>query len=246
MIVSSAITNTLGYRVAYSLPQDGIPKKVECTEINHNGKIEIEAMGNWNIVEATKALFDGTIGIEQFLEKYNMEIRSMEKGQNRNEVLSLVGVYFQYGKNLAENGYCKDSLSYIDDALSVLGKGINLISKEDYKEIYEAILNLKSTILLRLERYMGALKYLKELKQQYPTKDEYNIHYHNCYQAMINKSTSPLYVFIILYWAVYVIDHWLLNTDFLPSWTFNMCWHMWLVLIVIQFGWTWIVNVTDK
>ena len=78
------------------------------------------------------------------------------------------------------------------------------------------------------------------LKTTFPEKDEFRIDYDNCFHALLNKSINPLYLLVMLFWAIYGIDHWLLDTNFLPSWTFNIGWCFWIVLVVIQFGFPWI------
>ena len=101
-------------------------------------------------------------------------------------------------------------------------------------------------VLARLERYNEALACLKELKVLCPAKDEYRLHYDNCYQAMINKKVYPCYVIVAVVWAICLIDGMLLDTDYIPGWVSDIGWYVWIILIVMQFVLPWVKRKLDK
>ena len=148
-------------------------------------------MSTKNIVELVRPMLEGQISIKQLWDEYGTEIRAVEKGSSYDEVMSLTCAYHRYGIFLAEKGYFNDLLIYFNDALTILTKGNNFVLREQFDEFQESILNYKANVLAKLERYNEALACLKELKVLCPAKDEYRLHYDNCYQAMINKKIYP-------------------------------------------------------
>lgn len=197
-------------------------------------------VNNKNLIGIVNSLLEGQVSIEQVWNDYGTYIRSINNCNTYDEVMSLTCVYYRYGVYLANEGYYQKSLSYLEKSLTVLTDGIHLVSKETYNNFYAEVLKYKSTVLYRLGKYRKSLECLKILKTTFPEKDEFRIDYDNCFHALLNKSINPLYLLVMLFWAIYGIDHWLLDTNFLPSWTFNIGWYFWIVLVVIQFGFPWI------
>lgn len=203
-------------------------------------------MSTKNIVELVRPMLEGQISIKQLWDEYGTEIRAVEKGSSYDEVMSLTCAYHRYGIFLAEKGYFNDSLIYFDDALTILTKGNNFVLREQFDEFQESILNYKANVLAKLERYNEALACLKELKVLCPAKDEYRLHYDNCYQAMINKKIYPCYVIVAVVWAICLIDGMLLDTDYIPGWVSDIGWYVWIILIVMQFVLPWVKRKLDK
>lgn len=200
-------------------------------------------VGNKNIVEIVNGLLEGHISIEQVWADYETDIRSVNSCNTYDEVMSLMCLYYRYGTYLANKGYYKDALPYLEKSLSVLISGMHLVPKETYNDFLEEILRYKSTVLYKLEKYKETLECLKILKKHFPERDEFKIDYDRCFQILLNKYINPFYLLIVLFWGIYSIDCWLLNTDILPRWTFDIGWYLWIILVVIQFVLPWIKKI---
>lgn len=203
-------------------------------------------MSSKNILEMVEPMLDGRISVKQLWDEYGAEIRSVEKGNSYDEVMSLTCAYHRYGIYLADKGYYKESLMYFDNAQAFLQKGHNFVPREQYEEFIEAILNYKANVLAKLENYKESLECFKMLKELCPAKDEYKINYDNCYQVMIHKMVYPCYAIVAILWAICAIDSWLLDTNYLPGWLVDLGWYLWIILIVIQFVLPWVKRKMNK
>lgn len=199
-----------------------------------------------NITEIVKPFLERKVGIEQIWREHEDEIRAIDEGKNADEVWALSIIYYNYGTYLDENGYKTESLKYIDEAIQLFVKGKHFITPKEYDDTIEKMLQTKAFVLVNLEKLKEALAYFKMLKERFPFKDTYRIHYHNCFQAMINKWVNPIYVVLAICMAVYAFVNWVLKPSFFPGWLFDICWYSWIVLLVAQFVVPWVVKVLDK
>ncbi len=203
-------------------------------------------MGTMNITEIVKPFLERKVGVEQVWREHGDEIRAIDEGKNADEVWALSIIYYNYGTYLENNGYKTESLKYIDGAIEFFVKGKHFITPNEYDDTIENMLQTKAFVLVSLEKFKEALAYFKILKERFPSKDTYRIHYHNCFQAMINKWINPIYVVIAICMAIYALVNWVINMSFFPGWLFDFYWYLWIVLLIVQFVVPWVVKVTDN
>lgn len=52
---------------------------------------------------------------------------------------------------------------------------------------------------------------------------------------MVSKAIAPIYVIIIIIWAILALQKWVLHVTILPSVLWEIGFWIWMVLLVIQF-----------
>lgn len=198
------------------------------------------------IVIIAQSVLDGTIGIEQVWQTYGNLIRSTKEVHGHEEAMALVGLYLRQGQHLAEEGYLKDAMPYMDDALNTLELVKEQMSRREYEDAFEAIVSRRAQVTMHLDRYIESLKDVRLLRQMFPRKDEYRMAYISGISNIIAKYTNPVYIALAVLFLVKMLEVYLFDTHVIPGWLVDVGWGLWIVMLIVQFGLPWILKKTMK
>lgn len=194
------------------------------------------------IVIIAKSVMDSTVSIKQAWQTYGNLIRGAKDVQSDEEAMALIVLYLRQGVDLADNGYWKNSMSYLTDAYSTLEKVKDFLSESQYNNAFEAIIQRRAQVEMHLDNYVDAMKDIKMLKEKFPGKDEYQQVYIQGIGTVIAKYTNPVYFFIGVLFLVWLADMYIFQANIIPHWLVNAAWTVWLIMIVAQFGLPWIIR----
>lgn len=194
------------------------------------------------IVILAQSVLDGTIGIEQVWQAYGNMIRGTKEVHGAEEAMALVGLYLRQGQYLSEEGYLKDGLPYMDDALGVLESVKSEMSQHQYEDAFEAIVSRRAQVTMHLDKHLDSLKDVKLLRQMFPRKDEYRLAYISGISTIVAKYTNPVYIVIALLFVAKMLEVYLFDSQVIPSWLVDAGWGIWIVMLIVQFGLPWILK----
>ena len=194
------------------------------------------------IVILAQSVLDGTIGIEQVWQTYGDMIRGTKEVHGADEAMALVCLYLRQGQHLSEEGYLKDGLPYMDDALGVLESVKSEMSQHQYEDAFEAIVSRRAQITMHLDNHLESLKDVKLLRQMFPRKDEYRLAYISGISTIIAKYTNPVYIVIALLFFAKMLEVYLFDSHVIPGWLVDVGWGIWIVMLIVQFGLPWVLK----
>lgn len=198
------------------------------------------------IVVLIESVMDGTIGIEKVWQTYGNQIRGITNVQTEREALSLIGLYFRYGAFLEKEGYLKEAKSYYEESLIILRREKRAISEMQFDKSKETIMYSLAIIHKELDDYWGGLKYIRQLRESNPRKDEYRLAYIGCLGSVIAKYTNPIFIIICILFLLKMGEIYITHTHFIPGWLIDAGWILWIVLLIVQFGLPWVLKKTMK
>ncbi len=187
------------------------------------------------LVIIMQSVMSGEVGIDLVWQQYRKELEEPTVATTYDEMMSLIAIHYQYATYLYNEGYTADALVYDNRALDILRQFEGKLEPVSYHKFLETILKHKAIVCNSLSNYKEGYKTLKELCEIEPRKDEYRIAKNNCFFGMVNKAIAPIYVIIIIIWAILTLQKWVLHVTILPSVLWEIGFWVWMVLLVIQF-----------
>lgn len=168
------------------------------------------------LVIIMQSVMHGDVGIDLVWQQYRKELEAPTVASTYDEMMAHIAVFFHYAAYLQQEGYTADALEYTDRALEVLRGYEVALDPPTYHKWLEVILKQRVSLCGDLSNYKEGYRTLKELCRIEPRKDEYRIAKNNYFFYMLNKAIIPIYVVIVILWAILALQRWAFHVTILP------------------------------
>ncbi len=186
--------------------------------------------------------FNGNMRIENFISENENYLKSIETVDNIDDFFAYNRIYYDYSLYLINEGKIAKALIYLESILNFIAKHESIFQTSFKKEkIYEYTLLNKGTSLMRLKKHKEAKNCFTELETLQPENDEYKEYKQACNMHFYTKIAWPLYIVAILIWTIRMIENWL-DKDFIPQWTLDFAWILWIIGLILQFALPYFAN----